>query len=189
MIFAYLCGSIISAVLVCRCLRFEDPRIKGSKNPGVSNVARNFGKQAAILVLIADTFKGFFPVYLATWFNLSYTQLTWIGFAAIIGHMYPIFFHFKGGKGIATTFGVLLILFPYLACALCLLWVMTITITRYVSIASLLSVFALPFAIYFIHSQALLPILGLSCLIIWKHRGNISRLSMGNESRFSLKRK
>lgn len=167
----------------------RDPRLHGSKNPGVTNVLRTAGKRVAVLVLIADMFKGFFPLYFWGWFHFSYTSLCWIGLCAVVGHMYPIFFGFKGGKGIATTFGVLLALFPYLSCILALLWLAVILLTRIVSLASLCAALFLPFAAYWTDLGLQLPVFLISGLIIWKHRANIKRLRMGNEPRLSFSSK
>jgi len=107
---AYLIGSVSSAVITCKLMGLEDPRLSGSKNPGATNVLRNAGKKAAIITLIGDMFKGVLPVLIAIYLAVDYNVLALVAFAAFIGHLYPVFLKFKGGKGVATALGVYLAL-------------------------------------------------------------------------------
>ena len=119
---AYLLGSISSAVLICKLADLGDPRAQGSGNPGTTNVLRLGGKKLAIFTLLGDTLKGFIPVYLAHFTSLSAMALSFIALAAFIGHLFPVFFGFKGGKGVATALGVLLALAWPVDCAALITW-------------------------------------------------------------------
>lgn len=187
-LFAYLIGSISSAILVCRLKNLPDPRTKGSKNPGATNILRIGGKQLAIWVILGDTLKGFLPVILARTFDIEGLGLALVGVSAVLGHMFPIFFEFKGGKGIATAFGVFLALSWPLAILLAVTWGVTAFLFRYSSLAGIVTAALAPIYTYFFSQPSYFPaILLLSILIIVRHRENIRRLLAGTETSFSNK--
>lgn len=194
LLLAYLIGSISFAVLVSRAMGLSDPRSYGSGNPGATNVLRSGNKLAAILTLVGDAAKGAVAVLLAQAFaaRFGFTGLviTCAGLAAFIGHLYPVFHRFEGGKGVATAAGVLLALSP--ALGLCTLgtWLLVAVITRYSSLAALLAAVGAPlFAWWLFGADALIvPIAIMSALLIWRHRQNIAKLVAGTESRIGKKK-
>ncbi|RDE19876.1 glycerol-3-phosphate 1-O-acyltransferase [Motiliproteus coralliicola] len=180
---AYLLGSISSAVLICRALGYEDPRTLGSGNPGATNVWRTSSKNAAVITFITDLLKGALPVWLALKLGLSSLEAALCGLAAMVGHMLPIFFRFRGGKGVATYLGACLSIDPLLALSQISLWLVTMLAFRRASVASITCALATPVICYWQLSE-LLPVLGLmSLLLIISHRNNIRRLVAGNEQR------
>ncbi len=189
-VIAYLCGSLSSAIIVCKLLGLPDPRIEGSGNPGTANVLRIAGKKAAALVLLGDALKGFIPVVVARIFNVDGLALGLVAIAAVIGHIYPIFFKFKGGKGVATFLGTTFALSPIVGIAFILTWLIVAFLSRYASLASLISsILSIIYIFIFSKFAYLIPILAIIALIIWKHRGNIQRLLAGTESKINLKTK
>jgi glycerol-3-phosphate acyltransferase PlsY len=194
LLLAYLIGSISFAVLVSRAMGLSDPRSYGSGNPGATNVLRSGNKLAAILTLVGDAAKGAVAVLLAQAFaaRFGFTGLviTCAGLAAFIGHLYPVFHRFEGGKGVATAAGVLIALSP--ALGLCTLgtWLLVAVITRYSSLAALLAAVCAPlFALWLFGADALIvPIAIMSALLIWRHRPNIAKLAAGTESRIGKKK-
>jgi glycerol-3-phosphate acyltransferase PlsY len=180
---AYLCGSISSAIIVCKIMKLPDPRVEGSQNPGATNVLRIGGKFAAAITLIGDVLKGFIPVFIATYCGLSNLEIALVAFFAFIGHLYPIFFQFKGGKGVATALGCLFAL--NIAAALCWLgtWLLTALLFRYASLSSLIASFFAPFFIwYFTHDEAFTVIIAtMLLLLIFRHFTNIISLISGKE--------
>lgn len=187
LIIAYLLGSLSSAIITCKLMGYADPRSEGSKNPGATNVLRIAGKQAAVIVLIGDTLKGLIPVLLAKLFHLPGMALGLVALAAIAGHMYPIFFQFQGGKGVATTLGALFGLSWILGGIVILIWISIAAISRYSSLASLCAVAIAPLLTIFINlTEYQLPLLLILVLVCWRHRENISRLLDGTESKIKL---
>lgn len=187
---AYLCGSLSSAIIVCKLLGLPDPRIEGSGNPGTANVLRIAGKKAAALVLLGDALKGFIPVVVARIFNVDGLALGLVAIAAVIGHIYPIFFKFKGGKGVATFLGTTFALSPIVGIAFILTWLIVAFLSHYASLASLISsILSIIYILIFSKFAYLIPVVAIIALIIWKHRGNIQRLLAGTESKISLKTK
>ena len=142
---AYLLGSISSAVLICRLMNLPDPRTSGSGNPGTTNVLRLGGKKAAVLVLLCDMLKGTIPVWGSYFLGIESILLGVIGIAACLGHIYPIFFHFKGGKGVATALGAMAPIGLDLTGLIVITWLAVIGFTRYSSLAALVSVILAPF--------------------------------------------
>ncbi len=187
-VLGYLCGSLASAVIVCRVMKLPDPRKQGSGNPGATNVLRLGGKKAAALTLAGDALKGAVPVLLAHLLSDSPTVLASTAVAAIIGHMYPVFFQFKGGKGVATTFGAVAALVFPVALFMGAVWVLTAMATRYASLASLAAAVAAPlFALVFIQQPAsILALVVIAALLVYRHRKNIQRLRDGVESEINL---
>lgn len=189
-VIAYLCGSLSNAIIVCKLLGLPDPRIEGSGNPGTANVLRIAGKKAAALVLLGDALKGFIPVVVARIFNVDGLALGLVAIAAVIGHIYPIFFKFKGGKGVATFLGTTFALSPIVGIAFILTWLIVAFLSRYASLASLISsILSIIYILIFSKFAYLIPMLAIIALIIWKHRGNIQRLLAGTESKINLKTK
>ena len=187
-VLGYLCGSLASAVIVCRVMKLPDPRKQGSGNPGATNVLRLGGKKAAALTLAGDVLKGAVPVLLAHLLSDSPTILASTAVAAIVGHMYPVFFRFKGGKGVATTFGAVAALVFPVALFMGAVWVLTAMATRYASLASLVAAVAAPlFALVFIQQPAtIVALVIIAALLVYRHRENIQRLRDGIESEINL---
>ncbi len=187
-VLGYLSGSLASAVIVCRVMKLPDPRKQGSGNPGATNVLRLGGKKAAALTLAGDALKGAVPVLLAHLLSDSPTVLASTAVAAIVGHMYPVFFQFKGGKGVATTFGAVAALVFPVALFMGAVWVLTAMATRYASLASLAAAVAAPlFALVFIQQPAtVVALVVIAALLVYRHRENIQRLRDGIESEITL---
>ena len=190
---AYLLGSIPFAIVVSKLFRLEDPRTFGSGNPGATNVLRTGNKLAAVLTLIGDCVKGWIPVGLAVQFDeklaLSDAGIALIAVAVFAGHLWPLFFRFKGGKGVATALGVLLGLNPILGLATLVTWIVVAYAFRYSSLAALIaSVFA-PFyyTLLFGPDVKLAAVALMSVLLIYRHRKNIANLLSGKESRIGKK--
>ena len=190
-VIAYLFGSICSAVLICRLCSLPDPRQEGSKNPGATNVLRLGGKQYAILVLLADMLKGLIPVALAHLLGASSLTLGLTCLAAVLGHVFPVFFEFKGGKGVATALGVLIGFHPITGLLVVLTWLVVALISRYSSLSSILSVCLAPLYIAFTghQQQAIAPFILIALVILYKHQANITRLMHNNEPKIDLKGK
>lgn len=186
---AYTFGSISSALIVAKILQLPDPRIEGSKNPGATNMLRIGGKKAAGLTLAGDTLKGLLPLSFAYLIGLSGGSLGWVGVAAVLGHLFPLFANFKGGKGVATTFGVLYGLNFMLGFMSTIIWACVATIFRYSSLAALCTVVLAPMiALLFINSSYFLPLTVLAGLVIWKHYANITRLMNNQEPKIGAKK-
>jgi glycerol-3-phosphate acyltransferase PlsY len=194
-VLAYLVGSVSFAVVVSRLMGLADPHTYGSGNPGATNVLRTGNRKAAVLTLIGDAGKGALAVgighLLADRFGLTETVLAWIGLAAFVGHLFPVFHRFAGGKGVATAAGVLLALSPWLGLFTLATWLVVAIFLRYSSLAALVSaVFAPSFAWLLMGPvPALLPLLLMSVLLIARHRSNIAKLLAGQESRIGDKKK
>ncbi|PRG20139.1 glycerol-3-phosphate 1-O-acyltransferase PlsY [Burkholderia multivorans] len=190
---AYLIGSVSFAVIVSAAMGLADPRSYGSKNPGATNVLRSGNKKAAILTLIGDAFKGWIAVWLARRYGLPDVAIAWVAIAVFIGHLYPVFFRFQGGKGVATAAGVLLAVHPVLGLATALTWLIIAFFFRYSSLAALVAaVFAPLFDVFLFgtnHNPIACAVLAMSVLLVWRHRGNIAKLLAGEESRIGDKKK
>ncbi|MBN3852624.1 glycerol-3-phosphate 1-O-acyltransferase PlsY [Paraburkholderia sp. Ac-20340] len=192
---AYLIGSISFAVIVSAVMGLDDPRSYGSGNPGATNVLRSGNKKAAILTLIGDAFKGWLAVWLARHFapqfGLDETAVALAAIAVFLGHLYPVFFRFQGGKGVATAAGVLLAVNPVLGALTLLTWLIVAFFTRYSSLAALAAaVFAPIFDVFMFGAHVMaLAILAMSVLLFWRHRANIGKLMNGTESRIGDKKK
>ncbi|MXN74773.1 glycerol-3-phosphate 1-O-acyltransferase PlsY [Burkholderia sp. 4701] len=190
---AYLVGSVSFAVVVSAAMGLADPRSYGSKNPGATNVLRGGNKKAAILTLVGDAFKGWIAVWLARRFGLPDVAIACVAIAVFLGHLYPVFFRFQGGKGVATAAGVLLAVHPVLGLATALTWLIIAFFFRYSSLAALVAaVFAPVFDVFLFgtrHNPVAWAVLAMSVLLVWRHRGNISKLLAGQESRIGDKKK
>ncbi len=180
---AYLIGSISSAIIICRLMGLPDPREQGSGNPGATNVMRIGGKKAAGITLLGDLLKGFIPVYIANLLDASTLLLACIGLAAFIGHLYPVFFKFKGGKGVATSIGVLLGFSWLLGLSFIATWLLIYKIGKVSSASALCASVLSPIFAWFIVGDAY--ILGASIImmlfLLWRHQSNIKRLLAGEE--------
>ncbi|WP_165677761.1 glycerol-3-phosphate 1-O-acyltransferase PlsY [Metapseudomonas otitidis] len=183
-ILAYLLGSLSFAILLSRVFGTADPRAEGSGNPGATNMLRVAGKRLAILTLLGDLLKGLLPILVARLIGLDLQEQAWIGLTAVLGHLYPLYFNFRGGKGVATAAGMLLGLYPPAALLALSAWVLTFYLTRTSSLASLI---ATPLTLPLLAWQqpaALLPMSALCGLIVWRHRGNLRDLFAGRERHF-----
>ena len=181
----YLLGSIATAVLVSRALGVADPRSGGSGNPGATNVLRLAGRKAAALTLAGDILKGVVPVLVARAADLPPGAVALVGLAAFLGHLYPAFFGFQGGKGVATALGVLLAMEPYLGAAVLATWIVVAGVSRYSSLAALVaSVLAPGYAWVLSGDRGVVGAVALmAVLLVWRHRANIRRLVAGEEGR------
>lgn len=197
---SYLLGSLSFAVIVSRLLGLQDPRSYGSKNPGATNVLRSGSKVAAVATLLLDGLKGWLPVMLVKWFGKDYgledATIAAVAFAAFIGHLFPIFFKFKGGKGVATAAGALLGIDWVLGLATLATWIIVAFFTRYSSLASMASAaFAPLFYLmgdrgpWYVERSILLAIFMISVLLVVRHRDNIVKLMNGTESKLGAGKK
>ena len=189
LILAYLIGSLSSAIIVCKCMRLPDPRTEGSGNPGTTNVLRIGGKKAAIITLIGDVLKGFLPVLAAHLMGFTGLYLALILLAAFLGHLYPLFFGFKGGKGVATAMGGLFALSWPVALATVITWLVVAFIFRYSSLAALAAAILSPlYNIVIGDMQYEAMFLIVTLFILWRHRENITRLIAGTEKKIGAKK-
>ena len=196
---AYLLGSLSFAVIVTRVMGLNDPRTYGSKNPGATNVLRSGSKAAAIVTLVLDCLKGWLPVALVMWvgqpYGLDDGTVAMVGLAAFLGHLFPVFFRFEGGKGVATALGVLLGISVWLGLATALTWLIIAVFFRYSSLASLVAAVFAPVyyllvdgVVWYAEVTIALSIVVMSALLAWRHRENIQRLIAGKESRLGSKK-
>ena len=196
---AYFIGSTLCAVIVSRLFGLPDPRTTGSNNPGATNVLRTGNKKAAILTLIGDSLKGVLAVWLTLLVikqlniaNLNTSDLLVIPVVmAFFGHLYPVFFAFKGGKGVATFLGVLAALHWPTGLIVMALWLLVAMTSRYSALAAILAAIATPFIYYGLtqHTLGTLAFSFMACLLVWRHKENIQRLLMGTESKIRLNQK
>ncbi len=195
---AYLMGSLSFAVIVSRLMGLNDPRTYGSKNPGATNVLRSGSKAAAVVTLLLDALKGWLPVALVGWFGKPYGlaegTLALVGLAAFLGHLFPVFFRFEGGKGVATALGVLVGFHWGLGLAVLVSWAIVVLFFRYSSLASLVAAVFAPVAYLFgsgvgwyFDKAIFVSLLVIGALLIWRHALNISRLVKGTESKLGAK--
>lgn len=191
---AYLIGSLSFAVIVSRAMGLNDPRSYGSGNPGATNVLRSGNKTAAILTLLLDALKGYVPVLLVVLFGarlgLREGTVALVGLAAFVGHLWPVFFRFQGGKGVATAAGVLLAFNPWLGAATLLTWIIVAGFFRYSSLAALVAAVFAPFYQLLIWDGGPLAgaIVVMSLLLVWRHLPNIQKLIAGKESKLGSKK-
>jgi glycerol-3-phosphate acyltransferase PlsY len=196
---AYLLGSLSFAVIVSRVMGLSDPRSYGSKNPGATNVLRSGSKKAAVLTLLLDAAKGWLPVALVQWYGQPYGleagTLALVGLGAFLGHLYPVFFRFQGGKGVATAAGVLMGVHWVLGVATLVTWILIAVFFRYSSLAALVAAVFAP--VYYIFGdglawrmdgEVLFAVSLMSLLLIYRHAENIGRLVRGTESKLGKKK-
>lgn len=197
---SYLIGSLSFAVLVSRLMGLNDPRTYGSKNPGATNVLRSGNRKAAVLTLLLDAFKGWLPVVLVQGWGephgLGAGTVALVGLAAFLGHLFPVFFRFQGGKGVATAAGVILAFNPWLGLASLATWIIVAYFFRYSSLAAIVTAVFAP--AYFLLGRGVaweapgvmvLALAVMGVLLIWRHAENINRLLAGTESRLGAKKK
>ena len=195
---AYLIGSLSFAVIVSRLMGLNDPRSYGSKNPGATNVLRSGNKAAAVATLLLDALKGWLPVMLVKWLGADYGlgggTVAAVGLAAFLGHLYPVFFGFKGGKGVATAAGVLIGISWVLGLATLATWLIVAYFSRYSSLASLAAAVFSPLfylfgdrAAWYVDKRIVMTLVVISALLIYRHRDNINKLLKGTESRLGAK--
>ncbi|MBI3383149.1 MAG: glycerol-3-phosphate 1-O-acyltransferase PlsY [Aquabacterium sp.] len=186
---AYLIGSLSFAVIVSRVFGLADPRSYGSGNPGATNVLRSGNKAAAILTLLFDALKGYIPVAMAQHLGLDTVAVTAVGLGAFLGHLWPVFFKFEGGKGVATAAGVLLGFAPALGGLVLLVWLAMAVVFRYSSLAALTASIAAPLIQFqgWGFSAMTIGVAVMSALLIWRHEANIRKLLAGQESKLGQK--
>ncbi len=184
-VFAYLLGSVSAAIITCKVMGLPDPRSEGSRNPGATNVLRYGGKKAAAITLFGDMLKGLLPVLLGHAIGVDASILAAIAMAAFLGHLYPLFFGFKGGKGVATAFGVLLGLAWPVALAVLVTWLVMAKVFKVSSLSALVAASLTP-----LYTWLLAPVnvyislsFAISLLLLWRHRSNIQRLLSGEEGK------
>jgi glycerol-3-phosphate acyltransferase PlsY len=187
---SYLIGSVSSAIIVCRAMGLPDPRTLGSRNPGATNVLRIGGKKAAIITLAGDMLKGVIPVLTARWLGFEANALALISFAAFLGHLFPIFFRFEGGKGVATALGCILALSFPAGLSWIATWGIVAMLFRYSSLASLMASLLAPVYIWYFTDNFLWAATTalMSLILIIRHRTNIAKLIRGEESKIGKKK-
>jgi glycerol-3-phosphate acyltransferase PlsY len=188
-VIAYLLGSVSSAIIIARLMGLPDPRECGSKNPGATNILRYGGKTAAVLTLLGDVLKGAVPVLIAQTLTHDTVLLALIGLGAFLGHLFPVYFGFRGGKGVATTLGVWLALSPAVGLAMAATWGVMALAFRYSSLAAIFASVAAPFYVVWFSPAGpyLLTMIVMSAVLIFRHRANIRSLLAGTETRIGKK--
>ena len=183
---AYLIGSLSFGIIISKFLNLKDPRTIGSKNPGATNVLRMGNKVAAILTLLGDISKATIVVSIAILMDLNELEIMLISLAVLLGHMYPIYYRFNGGKGVATAFGILLAVNWVLALIVICIWIVTFSIWRYSSLAAICASLSVPILSYILNEQFFISIMNLiiATLIIFRHHSNIKNLIAGKEPSF-----
>ena len=187
----YLFGSISTAIIICKLMGLPDPRTTGSRNPGATNVARIGGKQAAALTLAGDVLKGLIPVLIAHALQADATVLAGTALAAFLGHLYPVFFGFQGGKGVATALGVIYGLYWPVGLLTTAVWLVVALVFRISSLAALTAMLVMPAGFYWLYPQqpVIVAMVILTALLFWRHRSNIANLVNGTEDRISFGKK
>lgn len=184
---AYLLGSVSTAILASKLFNFPDPRTHGSNNPGTTNVLRLGGKIPAAFTLLGDVLKGLIPVIIAKAFGLSHFWIVLVAIAAFSGHLFPLYYNFKGGKGVATAMGIFLGLNPIVGLAVLATWMSAAFALNISSAAALIAILFAPFYFYLTTDSSALGfgLLVITALVYWKHIPNIQRLLMGTESKIT----
>lgn len=186
-IIAYLLGSVSTAILISKILKTPDPRTAGSGNAGATNILRIAGKQQAAIVLAGDAAKGLIAVWFGHLLNVQGFMLGMVGFAAVVGHVFPLYFGFKGGKGVATAIGAVLGLSLISGILMAAAWGAVAFTMRYASLASLVAVVLAPvFLLIFAKAAFFMPAALIAALIVWKHKDNITRLQNKTESKIEF---
>jgi acyl phosphate:glycerol-3-phosphate acyltransferase len=182
---AYLLGSLSSAILVCRLMGLPDPRTQGSNNPGATNVLRIGGKKAAAITLLGDSLKGFLPVLAADLYGLAPLSLAGVALAAFLGHLYPLFFGFKGGKGVATALGIQFGLGWMIGAAVGGIWLLMAKVVKISSLSALVSMALAPLIVWLLRPAPELVAMqaAVTLILFWRHRQNIRNLLTGREGR------
>lgn len=184
---AYLIGSLSCAILAAKFLKLPDPRTQGSGNAGATNILRLGGKQTALVVLLGDGLKGLIAVLIARMLHVHGVSLAFVALVVVIGHVFPLYFKFKGGKGVATSIGAIMGLSFWVAIFLIITWAAVLFIFRYSSVAGIITALAEPIYMLVAHNNHyFFPILLMGALIIWKHWENIQRLRQGTETKITF---
>lgn len=175
---AYLLGSISSAIITCKLMSLEDPRSVGSNNPGATNVLRTGGKKAAIITLLGDMLKGLLPILVVQQLQTDAMALAITGVSAFLGHLYPLYYRFKGGKGVATFYGVLLGINWMIGLASLVVWGLVMLLFRISGLSALLSAASSPFIVWYLDGSVVLiaAVSFMAILLIWRHRSNIRQM-------------
>lgn len=183
---AYLVGSIAFGILVSKLYGLPDPRTVGSGNIGATNVARSGKKMAAVLTLLGDVFKGWFPVWIALQSGMLMWVVSGVGLAVFFGHLYPLYHGFKGGKGVATALGVMLAISSWLGLAALATWLVVFSASRYSSLGAIVAALLAPVYAWFLlpYQDYIVTVVVMSVFLIWRHRTNIQKLIAGTESGF-----
>ena len=187
-VFSYLAGSVSSAIIVCKILGYPDPRGTGSNNPGTTNVLRIAGKGPAILTLAGDVAKGVIPILIGKVLNIEGFALGLMGLCAFMGHLFPVFFNFEGGKGVATAIGVITTINWQIGLALISIWLVMALVFRYSSLAALVAAACAPILIYFLDTPLFYPGLVMIVLLFYRHKTNIKGLLEGTEGKIGQKK-
>lgn len=187
MLVVYLIGSISSAILFCKLFGLPDPRQVGSHNPGATNVLRIGGKLPAVLVLLFDIAKGMLPVWFGYYLHLTQFQLGMVALSACLGHIFPIYFRFKGGKGVATAFGAIAPIGWSVAGFMLSVWLMVFLISGYSSLSAVVTAIAIPFYVWWVRPEFTFPVALVSCLLVYRHHDNIQRIWRGQEDKILTK--
>jgi glycerol-3-phosphate acyltransferase PlsY len=184
-LFGYLLGSLSSAIIVCKLMGLPDPRTEGSNNPGATNVLRIGGKKAAAVTLLGDSLKGFLPVLIANLLQVAPLTLAAVALAAFLGHLYPLFFRFQGGKGVATALGVQFGLGWQIGGTIGLIWLIVAKLFNLSSLAALISMALAPLVVWYFWPEPELIIMQVlvTLLLFWRHRENIRRIVSGEEGK------
>lgn len=186
---AYLCGSISSAIIFCRLAGLPDPRENGSGNPGATNVLRIGGKLSALGVLLSDILKGLLPVAVAFYLELRALEIGFVGLAACLGHVFPLFFGFQGGKGVATALGILAPISSVVTGLAVGTWLLVFTLSGYSSLSAVVTALLTPLYIWWFKPEFTFPIALVCCLLVYRHHDNIQRLWRGQEPKIWRKNK
>lgn len=187
---SYLLGSVSSAIIVCRLLGLPDPRTQGSNNPGATNVLRIGGKKAAAITLLGDSLKGLFPLVLAHALGLGPAGLAATGLAAFLGHIYPVFFGFQGGKGVATALGIQFGLYWPVGLSVAAIWLFVAKVLKISSLSALVAMALAPFILWYFWDEPWLIAMQIliSLIIFWRHKSNIQNMISGAEGRISTRK-
>lgn len=188
-VIAYLCGSVSGALLISKIMHLHNPSQYGSGNPGATNMLRVNGWLSAVIVLLIDMLKGLIPVYIAYRLGVNTFFLGIIAICACLGHIFPCFYHFKGGKGVATALGSMLLISFDSSGLFIVTWLLILFISGYSSVAAIVSFLLAPLYVWFFRPEFTMPVAMLSCLIIIRHISNIERLMSGQEHKIARKGK
>ena len=187
MLCAYLLGSLSAAILFCRLFGLPDPRSEGSRNPGATNVLRIGGKWPALAVLIFDMLKGMLPVWAGYYLGLTHFELGMVALAACLGHIFPVFFNFKGGKGVATAFGAIAPIAWGVAGSMLGTWLLVFLVSGYSSLSAVVTALLVPFYVWWFKPEFTFPVALVCCLLIYRHHVNIQRRWRGEEDKVLYK--
>lgn len=187
MLCTYLLGSLSAAILFCRLFGLPDPRSEGSRNPGATNVLRIGGKWPALAVLIFDMLKGMLPVWAGYYLGLTHFELGMVALAACLGHIFPVFFNFKGGKGVATAFGAIAPIAWGVAGSMLGTWLLVFLVSGYSSLSAVVTALLVPFYVWWFKPEFTFPVALVCCLLIYRHHVNIQRLWRGEEDKVLYK--